>query len=39
MSSDGPPHLGAVPAIGEHSALISTEFHAKSPSRRIEDRP
>ncbi len=39
MSSEGPPHLGAVPVIGEHSASIRSEFHAGSPSRRTEDRP
>ncbi len=39
MWGDGPPHLGAVPAIGEHSTLIRNEFQEKAPSRRTEDGP
>jgi crotonobetainyl-CoA:carnitine CoA-transferase CaiB-like acyl-CoA transferase len=34
IASDGPPHLGPIPAIGEHSAPIRAEFHARpSPAR------
>jgi crotonobetainyl-CoA:carnitine CoA-transferase CaiB-like acyl-CoA transferase len=34
IASDGPPHLGSIPAIGEHSALIRAEFHPRSSEAR-----
>jgi crotonobetainyl-CoA:carnitine CoA-transferase CaiB-like acyl-CoA transferase len=34
IACDGPPHLGPVPAIGEHSAPIRAEFDARSSPAR-----
>jgi itaconate CoA-transferase len=34
ISSIGLPHLGPIPAIGEHSELIRAEFSAKNDARR-----
>jgi itaconate CoA-transferase len=39
IASDGAPHLGSIPVIGEHSALIRAEFHAKAPGHRNVVRP
>jgi crotonobetainyl-CoA:carnitine CoA-transferase CaiB-like acyl-CoA transferase len=33
IASDGAPHLGPIPRIGEHSALIRAEFGAKIAAR------